>query len=188
MKKKKNVVPVPEPAPWNRRGFAYVLDGYLGSAFSAIPVGLLWNMRTGEAAINTDLTLFEAPYGYLAGLLGLLFGAIYFFAIPMWVWKGQTLGKRLMNIRIIGEDNKPLPAGRLAVRQLLGVMVMEGAFLLTGQYAVQMLTMLTFGVTKRALNFLLFGVFLVSCWLAYRDGKSAHDIWAKSKVADAKEG
>lgn len=187
MRKKQNVVPAPEPAPWNRRGFAYVLDGYLGSAFSAIPVGLLWNMLTGEDVINTDLTQFQVPYGYLAGLLGLVFGAIYFFVIPMWVWKGQTLGKRLMNIRIIGEDNNPLPAGRLAVRQLFGVMVFEAAFLLTGQYAVQMLTMLSFGVTKRALSYLLFGVFLVSCWLAYRDGKAAHDIWAKSKVADGKE-
>ena len=90
MRKKQNVVPAPEPAPWNRRGFAYVLDGYLGSAFSAIPVGLLWNMLTGEDVINTDLTQFQVPYGYLAGLLGLVFGAIYFFVIPMWVWKGQT--------------------------------------------------------------------------------------------------
>ena len=186
MRKKQNVVPAPEPAPWNRRGFAYVLDGYLGSAFSAIPVGLLWNMLTGEDVINTDLTQFQVPYGYLAGLLGLVFGAIYFFVIPMWVWKGQTLGKRLMNLRIVGEDNNPLPAGRLAVRQLAGVMLLEGAFLLTGQYAVQMLTMLTLGAAGKALNYLLFGVFIVSVWLAYRDGKAAHDIWAGSKVIDNK--
>lgn len=187
MKGKKKPEPAYVPAPWSRRGFAYLLDGYLGSAFSVIPVGLLWNMLTEEVVINTDLTLFDAPYGWLAGFLGLVFGAVYYYVIPMWVWKGQTLGKRLMNIRIIGEDNNPLPAGRLAVRQIFGVMVFEAAFLLTGQYAVQMLTMLTFGVTKKALSYLLFGVFLVSCWLAYRDGKAAHDIWAKSKVADGKE-
>ena len=45
----------PAPAPWNRRGFAYLIDGYIGSAFSVIPVGLLWNMLTGEEVINTDL-------------------------------------------------------------------------------------------------------------------------------------
>ena len=145
MKGKKKPEPAYVPAPWSRRGFAYLLDGYLGSAFSVIPVGLLWNMLTEEVVINTDLTLFDAPYGWLAGFLGLVFGAIYYYVIPMWVWKGQTLGKRLMNLRIVGEDNNPLPAGRLAVRQLAGVMLLEGAFLLTGQYAVQMLTMLTLG-------------------------------------------
>lgn len=186
MKGKKKSEPVYVPAPWSRRGFAYLLDGYLGSAFSVIPVGLLWNMLTGEVVINTDLTLFDAPYGWLAGFLGLVFGAIYYYVIPMWVWKGQTLGKRLMNLRIVGEDNNPLPAGRLAVRQLAGVMLLEGAFLLTGQYAVQMLTMLTLGAAGKALNYLLFGVFIVSVWLAYRDGKAAHDIWAGSKVIDNK--
>lgn len=91
-----------------------------------------------------------------------------------------------MNLRIVGEDNNPLPAGRLAVRQLAGVMLLEGAFLLTGQYAVQMLAMLTLGAAGKALNYLLFGVFLISAWLAFRDGKAAHDIWAGSKVIDDK--
>ncbi len=176
----------PAPAPWNRRGFAYLIDGYIGSAFSVIPVGLLWNMLTGEEVINTDLMLFEAPYGWLAGFLGLAFGVIYYYIVPLWGWKGQTLGKKLMNLRIVGEDNNPLPAGRLAVRQLAGVMLLEGAFLLTGQYAVQMLAMLTLGAAGKALNYLLFGVFLISAWLAFRDGKAAHDIWAGSKVIDDK--
>ena len=54
MKGKKKSEPVYVPAPWSRRGFAYLLDGYLGSAFSVIPVGLLWNMLTEEVVINTD--------------------------------------------------------------------------------------------------------------------------------------
>ena len=83
MKGKKKPEPAYVPAPWSRRGFAYLLDGYLGSAFSVIPVGLLWNMLTGEVVINTDLTLFDAPYGWLAGFLGLVFGAIYYYVIPM---------------------------------------------------------------------------------------------------------
>ncbi len=180
MKEKRNDVPA--PAPWNRRGFALLLDWYLGSAFSAIPVGILWNMLTGEEVINTDLMLFEQPYGWIAGVLGLLFGIVYYYVVPLWGWKGQTLGKKLMKLQIVGEDDQPLPAGRLAVRQIAGVMVLEGAFILTGQYAVQMLAMLTFGTATRVFNYLLFGVFLVSAWLAFREGKAAHDFWAHSKV------
>lgn len=183
MKGKKNeIASAVVPASWSRRGFAFLVDWYLGSAFSAIPVGILWNMRTGEKVINTDLALFEQPYGWIAGILGLLFGAVYYYAIPLWGWKGQTPGKRLMRLQIVGEDGRPLPAGRLAVRQLLGVMVLEGAFLLTGQYAVWMLGRLTFGTATKMINYLLFGVFAISALLVVREGKAAHDFWAKSKV------
>lgn len=172
-------------APWNRRVFAFLLDWYLGSAVSAVPVGLMWNMLTGEEVINTDLALFEKPYGWMAGMLGLLFGAAYYYLLPLWGWKGQTLGKKLMKLKIVGEDNQPLPAGRLAVRQLVGVMFLEGAFMLTGQYAVWMFSMLTVGAAGRMLNYLLFGVFLISAWLAFREGKAAHDIWVHSKVVES---
>lgn len=184
MKERSNDIPA--TGLKSRRIFAFLLDWYLGSAFSVIPVGLMWNMLTGEEAVNTDLTLFESPYGWIAGILGLVFGAVYFYAVPMWGWKGQTLGKKLMKLQIIGEDNQPLSAGRLAVRQLAGVMILEGAFMLTGQYAAQMIAMLTFGAARRVLNYLLFGVFLISVWMVYREGKAAHDYWAHSKVVEYK--
>ncbi len=187
MKKKNNQAVTPDsPAPLNRRTFAFLLDWYLGSAFSAVPVGILWNMRTGETVINTDITLFEAPYGWLAGLLGLLFGAVYYYVVPLKVWRGQTLGKRLMDIRITGEDGNLLSAGSLALRQIVGVMILEGSFLMTGQYAAQMLTMLTRGMVGKAPGYLMLGLFLVSVWLVYRGGKAAHDIWAGSKVVSGK--
>lgn len=182
MRGKKKDIPVPAPAPLARRGFAFLLDWYAGSAFSAIPVGILWNMLTGKTEINTDLSVFESPYGWLAGALGLLFGAIYYYVIPLAGWKGQTPGKRLLGIRIVGDDYEPLPAGRLAVRQIAGVMVLEGAFMLTGQYAVWMLSAITFGTARRIINYLLFGAFFISAWLVFKQGKAAHDLWAHSRV------
>ena len=186
MKKKNNaaVTPAP-PAPLNRRTFAFLLDWYLGSAFSAVPVGILWNMQTGEEVINTDITLFEAPYGWLAGALGLLFGIIYYYAVPLKVWQGQTLGKRLMALRITGEDGQPLSAGSLALRQIVGVMILEGSFMLTGQYVLQMLTMLTRGTIGKGPGYLLLAVFLISAWMVCKGGKAAHDIWAGSKVVSS---
>lgn len=188
MKKKNNAaVTSAPPAPLNRRTFAFLLDWYLGSAFSAVPVGILWNMQTGEEVINTDITLFESPYGWLAGLLGLLFGAVYYYVVPLKVWRGQTLGKRLMDIRITGEDGQPLSAGSLALRQIVGVMILEGSFMLTGQYVLQMLNMLTKGVIGKGPGYLMLGVFLISAWMVCKGGKAVHDTWAYSKVVCGKQ-
>ncbi len=189
MKKNKTgkVTPKAVPAPLNKRTFAFLLDWYLGSALSAVPAGILWNMQTGEAAINTDITQFAFPWGWLAGLLGLLAGAVYYYLVPLRIWPGQTLGKRLMRIRITGCDDTFLPAGRLAIRQVVGIMILEGSFMITGQYATQMLTMLTAGAVGSVWNYLMLGLFLISVWMVYKNGQAVHDLWADSKVVNLTE-
>lgn len=184
---KREIIIRPEPAPLNKRAFAYVLDWYLGSAFSSIPVGILWNMRTGETAINTDLLLFENSYGLLAGLLGILFGAIYFYAVPQLIWKGQTLGKRLMRIRIAGEDGGTLSAGRMALRQIVGVMLLEGAFMLTGNYFTQMISIVAFDMVGKLFNYIIFAVFIISACLIWKDRTAIHDMLVHSIVIENKK-
>ncbi len=174
-------------APWNKRGFAFLIDWYLGSAFSTIPAGLLWNMLTGEEAINTDLTLFKSPYGLLAGLLGLLFGAVYYYIIPLWAWEGQTVGKKLMGIKIVDENGQPLSTGKLAIRQLAGVMLLEGAFMLTGNYFTQIVSMLTFDMAGKALNYISSGMLTVSAILVFKSNMAVHDYLARSKVIENKK-
>lgn len=177
----------PELAPLNKRVFACVLDWYLGSALSSVPVGILWNLLTGENRIHTDLTLFEQPYGIYAGLLGLLFGAVYFYAVPLWIWEGQTLGKKLMGIRIAGEDGGQLSAGKLAVRQVAGIMLLEGTFMLTGNYFTQMISMLTFHMIEKVLRYFIFAAFMISACLTWKDHRALHDVLVHSMVIENKK-
>lgn len=176
-----------EPAPLGRRTFAFLLDWYLGSAFSTIPVGLIWNILTKDTKINTDLTLFESPYGLLAGLAGLLFGAFYFYVVPVQIWNGQTLGKRLMGIRIVGESGEPLTAGAMMLRQVAGIMLLEGAFLLTGNYFTQMVSILTFQIVGRILGYVIVALFIISACLVWKDRIALHDMLAHSIVIENKQ-
>lgn len=171
-------------ASLNKRAFAFVLDWYLGSAFSTIPVGLLWNRLTGEQAINTDLTLFDSPYGLLAGALGLLFGMLYFYAVPALIWEGQTFGKKLMSIKIAAEDGTALPKGRLALRQIVGILFMEGAFMLTGNYLTQMISLLTFDMVGKVVSGIMVVLFIGSVILTIKSNKSIHDFLAHSIVME----
>lgn len=181
---KKNTKEIYRYAPINKRGFAFVLDWYLGSAFCTIPVGLLWNKLTNETTINTDLSLFESPYGLLAGLLGLLFGAVYFYLIPLAVWEGQTLGKKLFGVRIVAEDGTKLPAGRLAFRQLVGIILLEGTYMMTGDLIVQMISILMGETVGKVFSYVTVALFIGSIILTVKNNKAIHDFLAHSIVIE----
>jgi uncharacterized RDD family membrane protein YckC len=64
----------------------------------------------------------EAVYTLIGGIqcLGGLFGAAYF--IGLWALRGQTLGNKLLGIRVIRRDGRPLGLGG-ALARYLGYMV-----------------------------------------------------------------
>ena len=167
-----------------KRGFAYVLDWYLGSAFTAISVGLLWNIGTGETTINTDISLFEKPYGLLAAFLGFLFGILYFYVVPAFVWEGQTIGKKLMKIRIVGENGRTLTKDKLAVRQIIGISFLESAFMLTGNYITQIISIYINEYVGMAVNYLMLFLFIGTVVLTLKKSKSIHDFLAHSMVIE----
>lgn len=175
---------IPVYAPLSKRGFAFVLDWYLGSAFSTIPIGLLWNKLTGELSINTDLTLFEGPYGFFAGAFGLLFGILYFYIVPAFVWQGQTFGKKLLNIKIVHEDGMELSKGMLALRQIVGILFLEGAYMLTGNYIIQMVSMATVPMAGKILSYLMAALLIGSVVLTVKYNRSIHDFLAHSIVIE----
>lgn len=174
-------------APINKRCFAFVLDWYLGSAFATIPVGLLWNNLTGEVQINTDLTLFESPYGLLAGCLGILFGIFCFFVVPAVIWEGQTFGKRLLNLKITAEDGTKLPMGRLALRQIVGILLLESAFMLIGNFFSQMISLLTVAQAGTYVSYITVALFVGSVILTLKGNRAIHDYLAHSIVIESKK-
>lgn len=171
-------------APINKRGIAFALDWYLGYVFATIPVGFLWNQLTGEQQINTDLTLFAGHNGLLAGGLGLLFGIFYFFVVPAFVWEGQTPGKKLLGIKITAEDGKKLPVGRLAIRQIVGILFLESAFMFSGNYLKQMLSIVATAQAGQYLNYGTAALFVVSVILTLKGNRAIHDFLAHSIVIE----
>ncbi len=171
-------------ASLGKRAFAFLLDWYLGSVFSAIPVGFFWKKLTGEMEINTDITLFEEPYGYLAGALGLLFGVLYFYIVPAYVWDGQTFAKRLMRIKMVDENGGKLAKSHIALRQIVGILFLEGAYMLTGNYIVGMVSMATTDTVGRMLSYLMVMLFMGSVVLTVKSRKAIHDYMAHSIVIE----
>lgn len=78
--------------------------------------------KSGDLVDAPDQFLFEMPKWAIAVLIVVLFliFAGYFIAFE-WLWNGQTPGKRLLKLRVIREDGRPLTLWEAIARNLLRI-------------------------------------------------------------------
>lgn len=180
---KKEKTPEIVNAPLNKRMFAYLIDWYFGWIFTILPIAYYWNIKTGDLNINTDLSKFSGNDVYIAGLLGLLFAAIYFFLIPLCT-KGQTMGKKLFRISIRDEQGQPLKWYKLALRQIVFVMILESSFMISGNLLAQLIGLSIDPIIGQLLTYCMMIVFLISLFTTIKYGKALHDYIVSSKVIE----
>lgn len=77
---------------------------------------------TSDVADTPDKLFSDAPKWLIAILIIILFliFAAYFIAFE-WLWNGQTPGKRLLKLRVIREDGRPLTLWEAIARNLLRI-------------------------------------------------------------------
>lgn len=170
-------------APVTRRFLAYLIDWYLGALCTALPISVISSQVTGDMA-NQYLVEFPQPWGMVAGVLALLCACFYYVGIPLVVWPGQTPGKRICRIAIEAVDGGRADAGRLALREVLGVIVLEGVIVNASSIWHQMLTIAT--QTNFVHPFMYAGFVLtgVSCVLILfrHDHRCLHDFIGGTEV------
>ncbi|WP_031474801.1 RDD family protein [Agathobaculum desmolans] len=114
-----------------RRLAAYAIDWYLATMLCGAPLMLINSMRTGLAAMDSSIPPGRA--GWLWGGISILCGLFYYWLIPL-LWNGQTPGKRLLHLRIVcRETQQPAGAAALALRQIVGMILLEGAICFPSQ-------------------------------------------------------
>lgn len=120
-----------------RRLAAYVVDWYLATMVCGAPLLLVNAMRTGQQTLDTSLPPDSA--GWLWGIAAIALGVLYYWLIPL-VWNGRTPGKRLLRLQIVRADNGAAPsAGQLLLRQVVGLLVLEGAVTFPSQLLRELL-------------------------------------------------
>ena len=111
------------PAPPLSRLYAYAIDWAVGGVVSGFPAVLLYAAVTRRNDMFSDLYIFEAlgyPWavGMVAGALCILASVLYFVVVPLRVWPGQTLGKRIAHIKVLREDGTAAGPLCLVIRQV----------------------------------------------------------------------
>ncbi|MDO4428794.1 MAG: RDD family protein [Atopobiaceae bacterium] len=172
------------PAPITRRFFAYLIDWYVGALCTAIPISLVAYKTTGDIT-NQYLTDYPSPFGIVAGVFALIFAFAYYILIPLFVWRGQTPGKRLCGIKIVQDDGSPVALPNLALRQIVGVTIIEGVIANASSIWHQMLTIVTGINFVHPLMYVGFAITLVSCFmiLIRKDHRCLHDFIGGTRVA-----
>lgn len=94
----------------------------------AIWLALIWRVFPVLAAVLPDPT---------AGMLTLLYFllSVGYAIVLEWFWRGQTFGKRLLQLRVIDEEGLPLRFSQVVVRNLLRAVDILPAFYLVGGIA-----------------------------------------------------
>ena len=83
-------------------------------------------------------------WSYIAGILCIIVTFVYYIYIPYKKYPGQTLGKRLMKIKIVNnEDYSAISLKTLIIRQGIGLFLLEGSAIVVSDYLRQMLTLAT---------------------------------------------
>lgn len=121
-------------APWGRRLGAYGVDWFTGDLFAAFPVAIIYSIVTGRTEVTGKIAEVPGGFVFLAGVLCLCFIFLYYVFIPWKVWNGQTIGKRLLGIRMAGRDGSRLTLPRLLLRQVVCLLILENGLLTAGHY------------------------------------------------------
>ena len=179
----------PTNVPKIRRLVAYLLDVYIGTLVMLLPIVYFWMQQTKDIdSVSTlDLWKFANKLGVdnaiIFGLIGVLFAFIYYIIIPI-IWQGQTVGKKIMKLRIVNIDDSNVKTNTIIVRQLIGIIILEG-FLYSVSDLIRNIISLYFKINITGIGlYIAIFITIISIILLYK-GKSnrmLHDYIAKTKV------
>lgn len=173
--------------PMTRRFLSYLIDWYLGGLATSFPIALISQKLFGTM-LKQNILEFPKPYGLIAGCLGFAFALFYFIGVPAWLTKGQTLGKKICKIKIVKDNEEEISFKNIVLRQLIGVIIVEGSLVTASAIWHQIFTLVTGVQVVSILMYIGFAVGIVSAGLAMftDDHKAIHDYIGSTKVVMCK--
>ncbi|MEG0328988.1 MAG: RDD family protein [Longicatena sp.] len=173
-----------------KRFFAYVIDWFLGSLFTMLPMCIMWLLLTKDmdkmAGVNVMYIAGQVSTSkaYLAGLLSTVFALFYYVVIPWKIHRGQTIGKRMMGFKIVQKNNEEVTLSTLIIRQVIGIIIIEGALYNVSGILHSMLSLATNINFISILMYVGLAISVCSGFLVLKinSRRMFHDYLAKTKV------
>ena len=186
---KKKIVKKPKCDVGNfKRFFAYLLDYYLGLLLCSLPIVLANGIINQSEKMQMNLFFFskQPALFYSMAVVSLLLGYYYYIHIPLKVWKGQTVAKRLFHFKIVKKDGDEVDVKTLVLRYVVGFTIVEGSLISCSSILRQTITYMTNINLVDPLMKIGTYVSLASCMLVFvtKNRQMIHDFIAGTMVTD----
>ena len=167
-----------------KRFLAMVIDWYLTNMLAVIPITFYFRNGDYLQPYMFDFTHYDFQTALLLILYGIAIGLIYYIIIPVFLWKGQTLGKKICKIQIIDINENNITLKTMLLRELVGATLLEGGIDITATYLRKLLPVLGFTSFVEPLKYLAYGLTLLSILYAYfqPNSQSFHDKIAQTII------
>lgn len=167
-----------------RRFGAMVLDWYITNMLVAIPVTFFLRGNDYIRSYSFDLETYGISTGLQLGIYVIIVGIVYYFIIPSFIWKGQTLGKKICHLSVVKETGEDVTFQDLFIRELIGATMIEGGIVVTATYIRKMIQLFGYISIVTPLKYISYILTLLSIIYAYFNplSQSFHDKLAKTIV------
>ncbi|MBM6861698.1 RDD family protein, partial [Clostridium saudiense] len=149
----------------------------------------IYSIVSGKTEIPTSLTLMKEEIGIGVGIIGIIIVSLYYIAIPLKKNKGQTLGKRILGIKIVQDDGSDVDIKSLLKREILGVALIEGGIVASSKYFREILLIMGLSKTYEILMVLAMVIPFISIAIMIfsKNSKMIHDFIGGTKVVEVME-
>ena len=175
-------------ASLGRRFFAFLIDFVCSSIFITLMPMLITSIITQEKSFTTrSLMKLPMPLQILCCLLAVS-AAVYYYCIypSASAHNGQTVGKRLMHIKIQKQDGGQIHMTDLLKRELIGSLLLEGETAFPSAFVRYLVFLWIPAILSRGLmitSVLISLAFIIWCVIDQRRCMF-HDLIAKTSVVD----
>lgn len=165
-----------------RRAAAMIMDWYITSMIAALPVTFYFNKESYISADSFQLANYDLNIAIFLGIFAVFSGVIYYVIIPMFIFKGQTLGKKLFKIKVVKQDKSEVDAKTILIREVLGSTLFEGGIVTTAIYFRQLVQLFVPFNIFTPWTYLTYIITIISIGIAYfnKDSLTIHDKIAKT--------
>ncbi|MDO4198336.1 MAG: RDD family protein [Erysipelotrichaceae bacterium] len=113
-----------------KRLFAFMVDWYVSTLFAEIPVLIFQSINAKDLVLVNSVENLPLYQAIIATIIAIIIYTIYFCVLPLkdrkYTAKGQTLGKKLLQIKVVSTDNEDLSFRKLFLRDFVGILVLQG--------------------------------------------------------------
>lgn len=170
-----------------RRSVGFLLDWYVGSVLTALPITTMYHLLMPDEVPVMDLRKFPFAYAALGAAAALAVSVLYYIVVP-YLTNGQTLGKKVAGIRMVEEGRNRISLRALLMRQFIGIILVEGSLYAVTPLLWQVLCYSAASLQQKV-TWVYYGLTLLSvAMLLFGNGRALHDYLARTSVRAAYSG